>query len=235
MKKLRLVKMIMFMAIVIELSSCAIRKNTTVAKLQKEFTILGYGDSITEGGADFFSYLFPLDSMLKSAGLKATFIGPRQSQQDGHTIHHFGNSGRTAEYVAARIDSVYSLYPADLVLLHAGHNHFIEEVPVAGIIDAQRTIIKTITAKNPSALVLVAGVITSGKLPKYEYIPDLNVAIKGMVESLGNKNVVFVDQSAGWDWEEYTISDKVHPNRVGAKRMAGKWFEVIGEVAGRKL
>ncbi len=127
MNKLRFVKMILLTAIVIELSSCAIRKNTPEVKLQKEFTILGYGDSITEGGPDFVSYLFPLDSLLKSAGFKAAFIGPRKSQRDGITVSHFGNSGRTAEYVAARVDSVYSLYPADLVLLHAGHNHFIEE------------------------------------------------------------------------------------------------------------
>lgn len=234
MNKLRLVKMILLMVIVIELSSCTIRKNTPEAKLPKEFTILGYGDSITEGGPEFFSYLFPLDSMLKSAGFQATFIGPRKSQQDGKTLSHFGNSGRTAEYVAARVDSVYSLFPADLVLLHAGHNHFIEEAPVGGIVNAQRKIIQTITGKNPAALVLVAGVITSGKLPKYEYIPDLNIAIKAMVESLHNKNVLFVDQSVGWDWEKYTISDKVHPNRAGATRMAGKWCEVIRRVAGRE-
>lgn len=234
MNKLRLIKMILLTTIVMGLSSCTIRKNAPEAKLQKEFTILGYGDSITEGGAEFFSYLFPLDSMLKSAGYKASFIGPRKSQQEGKTLMHFGNSGKTAEYVAARADSVYSLYPADVVLLHAGHNHFIEEAPVAGIVNAQRSIIQTITGKNPAALVLVAGVITSGKLPKYEYIPDLNIAIKAMVESLHNKNVLFVDQSVGWDWEKYTISDKVHPNRAGATRMAGKWFEVIRRVAGRE-
>lgn len=229
MKKLRPVKMILLMAVLIQLPACAVRKNPPSAKLKHEFTILGFGDSITEGGPEFFSYLFPLDSMLKSAGMQAAFIGPRQSTLDGKTIKHFGNSGKTAEYLAARADSVYSLYQADVVLLHAGHNHFIEEAPVAGIVNAQRTIIQTITSKNPAALVLVAGVISSGKLPKYEYIPDLNSALKAMVKSLHNRNVVFVDQSAGWDWERYTIYDKVHPNKAGAERIAARWFGEIKE------
>lgn len=235
MNKPRWIKIIALVAVLTQLPSCAIHKNTVADKMQKGFSILGYGDSITEGSAEFSSYLFPLDSMLKNAGFKASFIGPRKSQRDGNTIYHFGYGGRNAEYLAARVDSVYSLYPADLVLLHAGHNHFIEEAPVAGIVKAQRTIIQTILNKNPSAMIIVAAVITSGKLPKYEYIPDLNIAIKKMVDSLNNKNVLFVDQSKEWDWQQHTISDKVHPNRAGANRIAAVWFDAIVKLSKRKL
>lgn len=201
---------------------------------EKKFTILGLGDSITEGGPEFFSYLFPLDSILKRAGYQPQFIGPRRSIQNGDTLYHAGFSGKTAEFLAARIDSFYSAFPADVVLLHAGHNHFNEEAPVPGILQAQRTIIQTIKKKNPSALIFVAGVITSGKLPKYEYIPKLNASLKTMVDSLNDATILFVDQQQGWNWAGYTIPDKVHPNRAGAGIIAINWFNAITAILNKK-
>lgn len=193
-------------------------------------TILGFGDSITEGGPNFSSYLFPLDSLLKVAGYRVSFIGPRKSGQGGDTLSHAGFSGRNAEFLVARADSIYSLYPADVVLLHAGHNHFVEENPVAGIVEAQKRIISIIHGRNPSARILVAGVITAGKLPKYDYIPELNAALKTMVGSLQDTAVKFVDQQKGWDWSVNTIDDKVHPNKMGAGIIASKWFDAIRQL-----
>jgi lysophospholipase L1-like esterase len=195
---------------------------------------LGLGDSITEGGPEFFSYLFPLDSLLKQAGYQPRFIGPRRSVQNGDTLYHAGFSGKTAEFLAARIDSIYSAFPADIVLLHTGHNHFQEEAPVPGIIQAQRTIIQTIKKKNPHALVLVAGVITSGKLPKYAYIPELDASIERMVDAAQDPTVLFVNQSRQWDWTRYTIYDKVHPNRTGAGVIAAHWLEAMTSVLNKK-
>jgi lysophospholipase L1-like esterase len=197
-------------------------------------TILGLGDSITEGGPEFFSYLFPLDSLLRQAGYQPRFIGPRRSVQNGDTLYHAGFSGKTAEFLAAHIDSIYSAFPADIVLLHAGHNHFQEETPVPGIIQAQRTIIQTIKKKNPNALVLVAGVITSGKLPKYGYIPELDASIERMVDAAQDPTVVFVNQSEQWDWTRYTIYDKVHPSRAGAGVIAARWLETMRSVLNKK-
>lgn len=197
-------------------------------------SILGLGDSITEGGPEFFSYLFPLDSLLKQAGYQPRFIGPRRSVQGGDTLYHAGFSGKTAEFLAARIDSIYTAFPADIVLLHSGHNHFQEEHPVPGILQAQRTIIQTIKKKNPHALVLVAGVISSGKLPKYAYIPELDASIERMVDSLKDPTVVFVNQSRQWDWTRYTIYDKVHPNRTGAGVIAARWLDTITSVLNKK-
>jgi lysophospholipase L1-like esterase len=196
---------------------------------KKKITILGLGDSITEGGPNFFSYLFPLDSLLKQAGYQPEFIGPRRSIQNGDTISHSGFSGKTAEYLAKQIDSIYTAFPADVVLLHSGHNHFNTEAPIAGIIKAQQTIIATIKKKNSQALILVAGVITSGKLPKYDYIPVLDKAIKVMVDSLHDASIIFVDQQQDWDWDKYTIDDKVHPNRTGASIIANNWFHALNK------
>lgn len=97
---------------------------------QKRFTVMGLGDSITEGGSKFSSYLYPLWEQLYSAGYDFDFIGPRQSECRIGKLNHCGFSGKNVEFLAARIDSIYSKYPADFVLLHAGHNHFSEENPV---------------------------------------------------------------------------------------------------------
>lgn len=218
----------------IHLSGCSVQKHTAMEHKQRKFSVLGLGDSITEGGPEFFSYLFPLDSLLKRAGYQPRFVGTRRSVQNGDTLYHAGFSGKTAEFLAVHVDSIYSAFPADIVLLHAGHNHFQEETPVPGIIQAQRAIIQSIKRINPEARVLVAGVITSGKLPKYAYIPGLNTAVKNMVDSLGDPTVVFVDQNQHWNWTRDTIHDKVHPNRTGAGVIASNWFRAMTNLLNKK-
>ena len=104
-----------------------------------------------------------------------------------------------------------------------------------GIIQAQRTIIQTIKKKNNGALIFVAGVITSGKLPKYEYIPALNASLKAMVDSLHDATIIFVDQQQHWDWASYTISDKVHPNQTGARIIATNWFHAMAAMLNKKF
>lgn len=211
--------------LLVQIAACAI--NNKMMKTQDSYTVLGLGDSITEGGPDFSSYLFPLDSLLKNDGYIMHFIGPRVSKFNDDTIHHSGFSGKTAEYLAKTIDSIYAGFPADIVLLHSGHNHFAEESPIAGIIQAQKKIIQVIKSRNPRALIFVAGVITSGKLPKYEYIPALDKEIEKMVNEMHEASIVFVDQQQHWDWNIHTIADKVHPNKVGALVIANNWLNAI--------
>lgn len=202
------------------------QQHTTV----KRFSILGLGDSITEGGETFQSYLYPLWEKLFTAGYAVDFIGPKLSKCRTGTLSNAGFSGKNAEYLDDHIDSIYQKYPANIVLLHSGHNHFDTENPVAGIIMAQQSIIQKILTINPSAKILVAQVINSGKLPKYSYLPMLNKAIIQMVKNLHNRNVLLIDQATEFDWEKYTIADKVHPNTAGAERMAAVWFAGLKKI-----
>ncbi len=196
-------------------------------KTGKRVTILGLGDSITEGGENFQSYLFPLWEKLFAAEYHFNFIGPRVGKCRIGTLNHCGFSGKTAEFLDQHIDSIYRLYPADIVLLHAGHNHFDTENPVSGIINAQKSIIRKILKINPDAKILVAKVIPSGKLPKYSYIPSLNKKIAQMVRQMNSKQVILVDQAKGFDRKKHTIADKVHPNPVGGEKMAEVWFVAL--------
>jgi len=127
---------------------------------------MGLGDSITEGGANFQSYLFPLWERLFTAGYQFDFVGPRAAKCRIGTLNHGGFSGKNAEFLDAHIDSIYLQYPADVVLLHAGQNHFYTEKPVTGIVRAQESYIRKIPSINPDVKILLAQVNTSEKLPK---------------------------------------------------------------------
>ncbi|MBN1927162.1 MAG: alpha/beta hydrolase fold domain-containing protein [Prolixibacteraceae bacterium] len=203
-------------------------KNTEESS--KRVTIMGLGDSITEGGENFHSYLFPLWERLFSAGYHFDFVGSRSSKCRIGKLNHCGFSGKNAEFLEAHIDSIYRQYPADFVLLHSGHNHFSTENPVAGIIFAQQSIIQKILLINPKAKILVAKVVVSGKLPKYSYVPELNKHIGQMVQNMHNPNVILVDQSKDFEWVKHTISDKVHPNSAGADLMADVWFDALKQI-----
>lgn len=199
-------------------------------KKQERFTLMGLGDSITEG-ADFFTcYLYPLWEKLFTAGYQFDFIGPRESKCRIGTLNHCGFSGKNVEFLESKIDSIYRLYPADIVLLHAGHNHFVEEKPVPGMIASYKSIIHKIQSINPNVRILIAQVIPSGKLPKYSYIPELNGKIAEMVAGLDSGHVFLVNQAQDFDWQKYMVYDKVHPNKAGAEKMASVWFEALKKV-----
>ena len=122
--------------------------------------------------------------------------------------------------------------PADIVLLHAGHNHTSEEQPVARIVVATESLIGTLRKTNPQVTVLLAQVIPSGKLPKYSYLPELNAELAKLAPRLHSvaSPVVLVNQAEGFDWHSDTVADRVHPNARGADKMAEKWFASLTQV-----
>lgn len=197
---------------------------------EKRYTILGLGDSITEGGDFFSSYLYPLWEKLFAGGYTVDFIGPKVQQCRIGELSHAGYGGKTIEDLDLMIDSIYRAYPADIVLLHAEHNHFADTKPVAGMIAAYQSVIRKIKAIRPEVILLIAKVIPGGKLPKYGYIPELNDAIARMVAEMKAPDVICVDQATGFDWATHTVDDRVHPNPSGAGRMATVWYDSLSGV-----
>ena len=193
----------------------------------KTLTLLPLGDSITEGGGKGASaYRHALDRMLKAAGLDFRFIGPKR---DSKGLAHAGYGGWNARRLRAIVGSVYRDHPADVVMLHAGHNNFADQDPVPGVIADTRVIIQTIQEINPKVVILLAQVIPAGKLPKYSYIPDLNIELAKLAHELSESGLKLhlVNQAAGFDWKTDTTADKVHPNAQGATKIARQWFTVL--------
>lgn len=183
--------------------------------------ILCLGDSITEGGGSSPVYRPYLAEKLKAANLDVEFVGPKK---DRAGLHHGGYGGKNIEQVFAEYRKFHAQHPADVVIIHSGHNHFAEEKPVPGIIRTAESIVELARRDNPDVRILLAKVIPSGKLPKYEYIPELNRQIGLLGEKL---NVTVVDQATGFDWKTDTVEDKVHPNESGARKMAGRFFDAL--------
>jgi lysophospholipase L1-like esterase len=196
------------------------------------YRIMPVGDSITEGGKTFSTYRVPLLEKLRAAGYHVEYVGSRTSPSPLGPLQHEGYSGKNAEFLAGVVGKSFHDHPADVVLLHAGHNHFASQKPVPGIVAALESMIATFRKENPHVIVLLAQVIPSGKLPKYAYIPELNQQIAKLAARLDTpaQRVVLVNQAQGFDPIEDTISDHVHPNARGAEKMASKWFDALVKV-----
>ena len=196
------------------------------------YRIMAVGDSITEGGKTFSNYRVPLLEKLKAAGYAVEYVGSRTRPSPLGPLHHEGYSGKNAEFLARVVGKSFHDHPADIVLLHAGHNHFAEQKPVPKIIEALESMITTFRKENPHVVVLLAQVIPSGKLPKYAYIPELNEQIAKLAARLDtpDQRVILVNQAQGFDAIEDTISDHVHPNAQGAEKMASKWFDALVKI-----
>jgi lysophospholipase L1-like esterase len=196
------------------------------------YRIMPVGDSITEGGKTFSTYRVPLLEKLRAAGYHVEYVGSRTSPSPLGPLQHEGYSGKNAEFLAGVVGKSFHDHPADVVLLHAGHNHFASQKPVPGIVAALESMIATFRKENPHVIVLLAQVIPSAKLPKYAYIPELNQQIAKLAASLDTpaQRVVLVNQAQGFDPIEDTISDHVHPNARGAEKMASKWFDALVKV-----
>lgn len=190
------------------------------------------GDSITEGGKTFSCYRYPLCEKLAGAGYLVEFVGSRSSESPIGPLRHEGHGGKNAEFLARVLGDSLRTNVADVVLIHAGHNHTNTEAPVRGIVAATEAMIQTARSANPRVVVLVAQVIPSGKLPKYEYLPALNVELGRLAARLNTalQPVTVVNMADGFDWKSDTIEDRVHPNARGAEKMANRWFAALKNV-----
>lgn len=199
-------------------------------------TIMPLGDSITEGGAGFHVYRYPLMEKLQAAGYDVAYVGSKKTRSVKDSplgeLCHEGYGGQNIGSLKAKFDELYRRNPADILLIHAGHNQFADQLPVPGMVRDTRELITKARAINPRVIVLLAQVIPSGKLPKYDYIPEYNAALIGLAAELNTtaQPVVLVNQAEGFVWQTDTIGDKVHPNTSGAEKMAQKWFAALQAV-----
>jgi len=198
--------------------------------------IMPVGDSITEGGSSFANWRQQLLEKLRAAGYRVEYVGTKTSPSPLGPLAHEGYGGKNAEFLAKTVGKNFQKCPADIVLLHCGHNHDVKEKPVPGIVAAATKLITDFRATNPQVTVLLAQVITSGKLPKYSYISDLNKELAQLAARLDKpgQRVIIVNQTEVFNPATDTVADKVHPNAQGAKKMADQWFAALEKVLAKE-
>lgn len=194
--------------------------------------IMPVGDSITEGGSTFSHYRLPLLFKLRAAGASFVYVGSRQSASPHGPIAHEGYGGKNSRFLVETVPANFEKHPADIVLLHACHNHFADKKPIPGIVADHEALIAAFRKINPKVMVFVAKPITSAKLPKYSYLPELGEQLAAMARRLhtAQQPVIIVDQATGFDPQKDTIADQVHPNEQGAEKMAQRWFDALKPV-----
>ena len=212
--------------------------DTPAADLPR-FSVCCVGDSITEGAnyagaAHKWTYRTYLSSMIAESGFgEVEWKGSHVSPNSGNDLPSEGWSGQNAAQIASKYIENAEGDRADVLMLHAGHNYDAtlqsESAIIAAATNAHARIIAAARAQNPNVTVFYAKVITSGKLPKYSYIPALNDAIGALAAELNTaaSPVRVVDMADGWDWTVHCIDDKVHPTETGARLMASKWFAAL--------
>lgn len=190
------------------------------------------GDSITAGANFFVCYRPALQEKLHEAGYRVEFVGTQTSSTPVGPLAHEGYGGKDTESLAEIVPPHFSSHPADVVLLHSGHNRSVEENPIPGILAATEQLIAAFRAVNPRVTVLLAQVIPAGKLPKYAYLPELNLELEKLGARLDrpDQRVILVDQASGFDWATDTVADKVHPNAQGGEKMAAVWFAALQKI-----
>ncbi len=205
--------------------------------------VLCLGDSITAGNTSMVVYKGPLYDKLTTAGYRFEYVGSQSSSYNSPTygslsLNHEGYSGKNCTEIAGFFATNSPLYPADIVIIHSAHNLNIAEAVltpaaeaaiVSTVENAARSMIQTARNTNSSVKILLAKVIPSGKLPKYSYIPAVNVRLGEIAVELNTdaQPVISVNQAANFNWATDTITDMVHPNASGGEKIAQKFFDAL--------
>ena len=213
-----------------------LRETTT----PKSFKILALGDVITTGNSSVgaISYLFPLWEKLFAAGYVVEFVGSNSTTTRIGAIKQaaIGTETGTAETIDGSISATYTSFQADVVLIHAGHNHDVATSPIPSIIASHKSIISKIRTINPAVKIIVAQVIPSGKLPKYSYIPELNIELAKMAAEYeaANKPIALVNMVENFNWQTDCLggTNMTHPNASGAEKIAIKFANAIKSAIG---
>ena len=199
---------------------------------QKIYRIMPVGDSITEGGSSFSNWRYPLWEKLHTAGYLVEYVGTRKSASRIGDLNHEGYGGKNSGFLAATVPANFKKHPADIVLLHAGHNQFADRKPVPQMVKDTESMITAFRRVNPKVAILLAQPIPSGKLPKYSYLPELHGQLETLAARLDrpDSRVLIVPQAKGFDPIKDTVADRVHPNESGAAKMVDRWFDALVRV-----
>lgn len=222
---------------------------------RKTTNILCLGNSITNGTSKYNSYRRELWKQLNAGNYNFDFIGSWDKHHmggdvpdpdfdmdhDGHSGWRFDDIFNPPSWDSARgnINEWLKLYRPDIVLLELGTNDVFQCRTVNDMINDLRRLISLFREKNKSVKIFLAQIPPLGKQwaqqklcgdsTGYDQaIRNLNNAFVDFAEknSLKNSPVIPVDQYHGinTDTEMY---DDIHPNEVGEKKMAEKWFNAI--------
>ncbi len=212
--------------------------------------IMVIGDSISEGSSTANTYRSHLFLELRDAQLSFDFVGDNQGtcgnigagMSDGWDADHSSFYGATAEQIlggtmpvnacspagSGNIHDWAPAYVADIAILHLGTNDCRGGASAAQIQGRLAGIIAELRDAVPSVKIVVAQIISSRLGNLNTCVLSLNASLPSWAigESTALSPIVLVDQHSGWDANAYQ-HDAYHPNEIGARRMADRFFPAV--------
>lgn len=177
-------------------------------------TIMFYGDSLTAGYGLSTEEAFPalLEKKLNAQSTRCKVINA-------------GLSGETSAGGLSRIDWVLR-QPVDIFVLELGGNDGLRGLPLEQTKANLQAIIDKVKVKNPSAKIVVAGMMVPPNMGR-----DYTTQFKDVFPELAKKNkatlIPFLLEGVGGN-EKLNLPDGIHPNVEGHKIIADNLVKVIG-------
>lgn len=220
---------------------------------EQSVKILCLGDSITQAANLHYSYRYYLWKKMVDRNLSVDFIGSMTTfYPDRDVTHsmlykgerfdadHEGHWGWCADQILGtnrdlpestgkgNLGDWLTKYTPDIVLLHLGHNDVgLGESPEETAAELKKIIV-LLHRDNPDVSVLLAKVIPTDTPEWNDRLNKLNSAIQRMADDIKrlHLNVSIIDLAKGFNVEQDTF-DGIHPNEIGAEKMAEKWLDGI--------
>lgn len=199
--------------------------------IKRPIKIMPLGDSITHSSRVTGNYRCKLWNMLEDLG-SFEFVGSMKGlvhggQGEDCDIDHEGHAGWTADQVLDFITENPVHYSPDIVLVHLGTNDLAADQSEGATAYEISQIISELRSQNPLLVVFVAGIIPNFLEENQSRTVELNRRLLNMVNSItAVKNpVIFVDQFTGFTEDD--LVDGIHPNDVGAEKLAYNWFVAL--------
>ena len=194
--------------------------------------VMPLGNSITEGQNEHASYRYWLWHQLKNAKYDIDFVGSMSRAapccQD-YDWDHEGHWGWRTDEILRNISRWAAKYQPDIVLIHLGTNDIFQGQSIASTRAELEQIIDRFRDIRPDVMILIAQIIP-GAVRYHNRVKELNeaVSILARFKNTSHSPVIVVDQFSGFDYRLDTY-DGVHPNEIGEKKMAYKWYKALQE------
>jgi lysophospholipase L1-like esterase len=209
--------------------------------------VLPLGDSITEGfGSSGGGYRVELFRQALQNDQRLTFVGTLQNgpndvegqafpkRHQGHggfTIDSGGNhSGISGSITQTALD----MFHPHIVLLMIGTNDINGNIDVGNAPTRLGNLIDDITARAPSALVVVATIIPVANEGTNQKVQAYNAALPAVVNARASagKHVVLLDNYAAFvktaSYASTLMGDYLHPNDAGYAVLGRAFYDLIG-------
>lgn len=227
----------------------------------KTKNILALGNSITNGTNKFNSYRRDLWQLLHKGNYNFDFIGSWNKHHMGGDVpnpdfdmDHDGHSGWTTHDILSppdwdkqrgNINDWLKIYTPDIVLIELGTNDVFQCVPVKDAMKNISQIIDILRNKNSHVKIFLSQIPPLGtqwadkKLcgTDTSYSKSIEIFNSQVIKMAAEKNtnasnVVMVDLYTAVH-PATEMYDDIHPNDIGEKDMAERWFRAINKYIAR--